>query len=93
MTAARGPAEGPRGYSCVVLKVRQRRRKASRRARGEDARKEDERRTEMKADWKLDTKPTQALRQKVTQGLEWSRRASGAVTAGAWAATLLSLAV
>lgn len=46
--------------------------------------REKECRSEMKADWKLDTRPTQTLRQKVTQGLEWSRRASGAVTARTW---------
>lgn len=51
--------------------------------------REGERRSEMKADWKLDMRAAETLRQKVTQGLEWSRRASGAGTAGTWAAASL----
>lgn len=53
------------------------------------SRREGERRSEMKADWKLDMRAAGTLRQKVTQDLEWSRRASGAGTAGTWAATSL----
>lgn len=53
------------------------------------SRREGERCSEMKADWKLDMRAAETLRQKVTQGLEWSRRASGAGTAGTWAATSL----
>lgn len=61
---------------------------AAGRRRG-SSRREGERRSEMKADWKLDMRAAETLRQKVTQGLEWSRRASGAGTAGTWAATSL----
>lgn len=61
---------------------------AAGRRRG-SSRREGERRSEMKADWKLDMRAAETLRQKVTQGLEWSRRASGAGAAGTWAATSL----